>query len=63
MVWLILALVALVSSLTAGYLWYKQRQRKDFIVLAGCLATLLPVVMFVSAICSIVWFLHWLFKG
>jgi uncharacterized membrane protein YjjP (DUF1212 family) len=56
---LIAAVVALVIALVGGVFWYKQRQKKNFIVATGCVIVLLPFISLIAGICSIIMFLHW----
>jgi hypothetical protein len=57
---LIAAIITFVLAIISGFLHWRNKQKKEFIVATGCIIALLPIISLIAGICSIIMFLHWL---
>jgi membrane protein YdbS with pleckstrin-like domain len=57
---LILSIVCLFVAGLAGFMWYQERQKKQFIVTTGCALALSPIIMTLAFIGAVVLFTHWI---
>jgi len=56
---IIIGLVCLVFSAVFGFLWWKMRQRRNFVGIAGCLAIVAPIVSIGAGLITVLMAIHW----
>lgn len=59
---LIVAIVSLIVALFGGWMCFRHRERKEFILTTGCAIMLIwELISGIAALCSICSFIHWVF--